>query len=272
MGSAYRVLAVGLDPGELAGCRVETADDLLGALATLADGDVEAVLLSLDLPDAQGADAVRALRDRAPQVPVVALAAGEDDARRAIGAGARDALPVDAEPGLLLRAVRHAVEVARLEAALERVRTLDELTGLPNARGLEQIAASHLRLADRSGAPVRLVVVRLEGDGPGVDAEERRAFVAETAEVLRRAVRGSDVVARVGEGTFCVLLTTDAIGGGEATVLSRLVEAVAATNARGGRARELRLSVGAATYDPERPLSLAELVQAAERRPEPPPA
>jgi PleD family two-component response regulator len=272
MGSAFRVLAVGLDPGELPGCRVETADDLLGALATFADGDVEVVLLSLDLPDAQGPDAVRALRERAPQVPVVALAVGEDDAREAIGAGARDALPVDAEPGLLLRAARHAVEVARLEAELDRARTVDELTGLPNARGLERIAASHLRLADRSRVPVRLVVVRLEGDRPGVDAEERRAFVAETAEALRRAVRASDVLASVDEGTFCVLLTAVATGGGEATVLSRLVEAVAATNARSGRPRELRLSVGAATYDPERPVSLGELVEAAEGRLGPPPA
>jgi len=116
------------------------------------------------------------------------------------------------------------------------------------------------------------VVVRLEGDRPGVDAEERRAFVAETAEALRRAVRASDVLASVDEGTFCVLLTAVATGGGEATVLSRLVEAVAATNARSGRPLELRLSVGAATYDPERPVPLAELVEAAEGRLGPPPA
>jgi diguanylate cyclase (GGDEF)-like protein len=89
--------------------------------------------------------------------------------------------------------------------------------------------------------------------------------VAETAEVLRGAVRSSDVLARVGEGSFCVLLTGEAAGA-EAIVLSRLVEAIAASNARSGRAAQLSISVGAAAYDPERPVSFDELIAQAGRR------
>lgn len=264
MGPRTNVLAVGLEPGELPGCRVETADDLLGALATLADGGVDVVLLSLDLPDGEGADAVRAVRERSPEVPVIAVAATDAEGAEAIDAGARDALPADAAPGLVARAIGYATRVARLEDELDRARTVDPLTGLPNGRGLELIAEHHLRMADRSKLPVRLVLVRMDApDGVG-EPERREAFVAATADVLRGAVREADLLARVGEGTFCVLLTGESTGA-EAPVLSRLVEAVATSNAKSGRTQALWLSVGAATYDPERPVAFAELMEEADR-------
>lgn len=262
------VLAVGVDPGELPGCRVEPADDLLGALARLAGGGIDVVLLSLDLPDGRGAEVVRSLRERAPLVPVVALAAGETEEAVAVDAGARDALPSDAGPELVRRAIMYARSVARLEDEIQRLRCVDELTGLLTAGGLERIAVHHLRMADRSGQPVVLVLVRLEGpDGAEVEtaAGECAEFVAETADVLRRSVRESDVLARVGGGTFCALLTGDAAGA-ESLVLSRLVEAVAASNARSGRHERMWLSVGTATYEPERPVPFEELMREAQRR------
>ncbi len=259
-----RVLAVGLDPGEVPGCRVELAEDLLGALTAIVDGDVDVALVSLDLPE--GAGAVRTLRERAPTVPVLALTSDERVGTRSLVAGAREALPPDAHPDLLRRAIGYAIQVARLEIELERARVLDQATGLPNARGLERLAEHHLRLADRTGTPVHLVLIRLDprADG-GPSGEEREAFVVRMADVLRGVVRGSDVLARINEAAFCVLLAGGAAGS-EPLVLSRLVEAVAVSNARSGRTRELWLSVGAATYDPGRPSGIAELMTEADRR------
>jgi diguanylate cyclase (GGDEF)-like protein len=97
------------------------------------------------------------------------------------------------------------------------------------------------------------------------DEDERARLVSETAKVLREAVRDSDVIARVGAGSFCVLLTGEATGA-EALVLSRLVEAVAASNAAGGLTAQLSLSVGAAAYDPQNPVPLAELIAEADRK------
>jgi diguanylate cyclase (GGDEF)-like protein len=261
------VLAVGFDPGEPSGVNVETADDLLGALARLADGGIDVVLLSLDLPDGGGADAVRSIRDRAPDVPVIAIVT-DRGGERAIDEGASDVLAADAGPELLSRAIRYTTALGRMEAELQRRLVVDELTGLYNARGLEHIASHHLAMADRSKRPVTLVFVRLDAieDLDDVaDVEERRTVVADTAEVLRGAVRSSDVLARVGAGSFCVLLTGD-VAGAEGVVLSRLVEAIAASNARSGRTAQLSISVGAAAYDPERPVSFDELIAQAERR------
>jgi diguanylate cyclase (GGDEF)-like protein len=252
------VLAVGLGTPEIAGAEVDTADDLLGALATLADGGVDVVLLSLDLGDTSGAEAIRSIRERAPAVPVIGL--GGEEAERAIDAGASDVLPADAPPALVERAIRYATDLQRLQAELHRRQVVDDLTGLYNARGFEQLASHHLALADRSKRPVVLVFVRLEG---GEGTPDRADLVAETATILRDAVRGSDVIARVGDGSFCVLLTGDAAGS-ESVVLSRLVEAVAATNAN-GRATQLSLSVGKAAYDPDHPVPLGDLIAEADR-------
>jgi diguanylate cyclase (GGDEF)-like protein len=260
------VLAVGVGPLALPDAAIETADDLLGALARLADGGIDVVLLSLDLVDGQGADAVRAVRERSPTVPVIAVTAS--DAERAIDAGASDVVPPDADPDLVRRAIRYATEVQRLEAEVLRRQVLDESTGLFNARGFEQLASHHLALADRTGRPVVLVFVRLtelEELDEVADAAERERLVAQTAEVLRTAVRGSDVLARVGAGAFCVLLTGEAEGA-EPLVLSRLVEAVAANNARAGHTAQLSISVGAAAYDPEHPVTVGELMEEADRR------
>jgi diguanylate cyclase (GGDEF)-like protein len=266
--SPLNVLAVGFDTGELSGVSVETADDLLGALARLANGGIDVVLLSLDLPDGGGADAVRTIRDLAPDVPVIAIVT-DQGGERAIDEGASDVLAAEAGPELLSRAIRYATALGRMEAELQRRQVVDELTGLYNARGLEHLASHHLAMADRSKRPVTLVFVHLDAieDLDDVaDAAERGTIVADTAEVLRGAVRSSDVLARVGASSFCVLLTGEVTGGGEAVVLSRLVEAIAASNARSGRTAQLSISVGAAAYDPARPVSFDELIAQAERR------
>lgn len=264
---APHVLAVGLDPGELEGATVETADDLLGALARVADGGVDVVLLALDLPDGQGADAVSSIRERAPDVPVIAVASGEGG-ERAIDAGASDVVPSEAGPELLSRAIRYATSLQRIQAELHRHQVIDELTGVYNARGFEQLASHHLAMADRSRRPVPLIFVRIDAlddlDAPGA-TQERGRLISDAAEVVRRAVRGSDVIARVGAGVFCVLLTGDAAGA-DAAVLSRVVEGVATSNARSDRPGQLSVSVGTATYDPEHPVAVDALIAEADRR------
>jgi GGDEF domain-containing protein len=77
-------------------------------------------------------------------------------------------------------------------------------------------------------------------------------------------VRDCDVLASLGPGSFVVLLTGDARGA-EVQVLTRLVDAVAVSNARAGRTGSLSLSVGSATYDPAEPRGIEELLAEAER-------
>jgi diguanylate cyclase (GGDEF)-like protein len=260
-GGDLAVLAVGIDAGRLEGFSVESAEDLLGALAHLSDGGIDVICATLDLPDAQGLDVVRSFREQAGDVPVVVLGTAGVDGQLAFDAGATDVIPADAPVDLVARAVRYAATVQRLSAELHRHQTVDDLTGLLNARGFELLATHHLRLADRSKHPVVIVFVRMDD----VPEPERDRVVIDAAEMIRAAVRASDVVARVGSDAFCVLLS-GASPGSESIVLSRVVESVAEHDARAGRETGSTLWVGAAEYDPERPLGLQELIAEADRR------
>ena len=255
------VLAVGVDPGALEGCTVETADDMLGALAHLADGGIDVVVASLHLPDASGTDVIVSLRERAPEVPVIVVGEAEADPSDAFGAGASDVLPPDPAADLVARAIRYAVTLRKVEAGLRRYQAFDELTGLLNARGFDLLANHHFRLADRSKDPVTILFLRVDraGGAPGDPA------VADAATVISSAVRVTDVVARVGSDAFRVLLA-GAAAGTEPIVLERIVEAVAAHNAKAGRDTGTSVSVGAASYDPEHPIALESLIAEADRR------
>lgn len=259
--SNLSVLAVGVDPGALEGCTVETADDMLGALAHLAGGGIDVVVASLNLPDASGTDVIVSLRERAPEVPVIVVGDGEAEPSDAFGAGASDVLPPDAAADLVSRAVRYAATLRKVEAGLRRNQTFDELTGLLNARGFDLLANHHFRLADRSKDPVIILFLRVDRDGgaPGDPA------VADAATVISSAVRVTDVVARVGSDAFRVLLA-GASTGTEPIILERIVEAVAAHNAKAGRDAGPSISVGAASYDPEHPIALESLIAEADRR------
>jgi diguanylate cyclase (GGDEF)-like protein len=255
------VLAVGVDPGALEGCTVETADDMLGALAHLAGGGIDVVVASLNLPDASGTDVIVSLRERAPEVPVIVVGDGEAEPSDAFGAGASDVLPPDAAADLVSRAVRYAATLQKVEADLRRNQAFDELTGLLNARGFDLLANHHFRLADRSKDPVIILFLRVDraGGAPGDPA------VADAATVISSAVRVTDVVARVASDAFRVLLA-GASTGTEPIILERIVEAVAAHNAKAGRDAGPSISVGAASYDPEHPIALEGLIAEADRR------
>ena len=254
------VLAVGVDPGPLEGCTLERAEDLLGALANLADGCIDVVVTSLDLPDATGTDVIVSLRERAPDVPVIVVGDALAEPMDAFAAGASDVVPNGAAADLVARAIRYAATRREVEAGLRRFQAFDELTGLLNTRGFDLLANHHFRLADRSKNPVLIVFLRVdEGEeGPGEPA------VADAA-VISSAVRVSDVVARVDSGAFCVLLP-GAEPGSEPVVLERIIEAVASHNADTGHETGPSLSVGAVSYDPEHPVPLEELIAAADRR------
>ncbi len=255
------VLAVGVDPGALEGCTLERAEDLLGALANLADGGIDVVVTSLDLPDATGTDVIVSLRERAPDVPVIVVGDDLAEPMDAFEAGASDVLPADPAADLVARAVRYAATLRKVEAGLRRFQAFDELTGLLNARGFDLLANHHFRLADRSKHPVLIVFLRVgeAGESPSEPA------VADAATVISSAVRVSDVAARVDSGAFCVLLP-GAEPGSEPIVLERIIETVASHNARTGHETGPSLSIGAASYDPEHPVPLEELIAAADRR------
>jgi len=91
------------------------------ALEHLKEGRREVMLLDLGLPDSEGLEGLRRVRETAPLLPVIILSdAGEEDLMAsAVAAGAQDyLLKSELSPRLLKRAIRHALERKRTESAL----------------------------------------------------------------------------------------------------------------------------------------------------------
>ena len=100
-------------------------DSLAAAVQRLAHNGIDIILADLSLPDGRDADVCRALRERAPTLPVVALTEEDEEefAGRAAQFGVQEYLHKDRlDARTLARTLRYAVERKRTEESLRRER------------------------------------------------------------------------------------------------------------------------------------------------------
>jgi PAS domain S-box-containing protein len=105
-----------------------SVERLDGALAYLAEKQVDVILLDLSLPDSQGLETFTKIHDRASATPIVVLTGLDRETltHQVMQAGAQDYLVKGQVHGtLLMRSMRYAIERKRAEEALRRVK--DEL-------------------------------------------------------------------------------------------------------------------------------------------------
>jgi diguanylate cyclase (GGDEF)-like protein len=176
--------------------------------------------------------------------------------------------PVDRVPATGL-AETEAVGQAIVEAssALRRTRHLaehDALTGMPNRRLFDELAASRLAEARRHKGRLALLAIDLDGFKAVNDLHGHAAgdvVLKTAAERISSMLRESDVMARLGGDEFAVLL-------GEATptdacyVADKLVDALSAPYA--GVTPAVTASVGIASY-PEAGQTVGALCEVADR-------
>ncbi len=144
----------------------------------------------------------------------------------------------------------------------------DDLTQLYNSRYLNQVLRRETKRASRSGRPLSLLFVDLDGfksvNDPHGHLCGSRALV-EAAAVIRRSARETDMVSRFGGDEFALVLP-DTGGEGAFAVGERIREKIAAHNFLAGDGLDIHLtvSVGVATL-PDVGASSEELVQAADK-------
>ena len=121
---------------------VEQTPTLQAGIDRLAKGDVDAVLLDLNLPDSRGIDTVVRLREHDTHVPIVVftVAGDEETAVGALAAGAQDYLVKEELGGSLLqRSIRYAIERRRI--AEEKVRLQERLRQVEKMESLGALCA-----------------------------------------------------------------------------------------------------------------------------------
>jgi len=161
----------------------------------------------------------------------------------------------------------NVTERKQLEERLRGLSLVDDLTGLYNRRGFLTLAEQQLKIAGRAMRKMLQIFADVDGlkrinDTHGHE-EGDRALV-ETARILRRTFRSSDIVARIGGDEFAIL-ASESQEGSEAICAARLRRAIETWNAQNSRVPfRLSLSVGVIDYDPHAPCSIEELLARAD--------
>jgi diguanylate cyclase (GGDEF)-like protein len=166
----------------------------------------------------------------------------------------------------LQRAAVWAVEKSMLDREIRSLAITDDLTGFFNRRGFLASASQQLKMAQRDHLNVLLLffdVDNLKAVNDAFGHQEGDLVLVRAADALEETFRDSDLLARLGGDEFAILAWEASIPDLR-VMLSRLAKNLDKVNAEESRYK-LSLSVGAAKYDPQFPISLGELMARADQ-------
>ncbi|MBI4995556.1 MAG: EAL domain-containing protein [Rhodocyclales bacterium] len=194
--------------------RVDSARSLAAALA---EGDWDIVVTDHNMPGFDSRAALEIVRDSDPDLPVIIVSGtiGEEMAVEAMRLGAKDYI-MKSNLRRLAPAVRRELDDAgsrqarrHAEAAMQHLAMHDSLTGLSNRTSFLAALEELLEQARHDDVHHSLLFLDLDqfkivNDTCGHLAGDE--MLKQLAEVLRRPIRTSDQLARVGGDEFCILL------------------------------------------------------------------
>lgn len=251
---------------------IDLSTRLDDALERLEHRDYDVMLLDLSLPDSYGTFTVFSACSVGGRLPVIVLTATDSDdvADEVVRAGAEDYLVKDkinprSLSGTIVRAIeRHSrSQQGGHDPAISR----DELTGLPTVSVFGSRLESALQRASRHGLRVGVMHLEIEGLRDFKrhwGAEVSSAMLKEVASHLRRHIRSSATVARLGPAAFGIVLDDVIADHDIERTASALPESVSEVRVAGRPEcdGDWQTSIGVATY-PYDGDDVAELLLAA---------
>ena len=241
------------------------ATDGAKALEVVAANDIELVLLDVVMPEMDGFEVCTRLKadERTARIPVIFVTAREEthDETRGFEAGAVDYIIKPFVPPIVRARVRTHLELKRAHDLLERMASVDGLTGIANRRQLDTFLAQEWKRAAGSASPMSIAIIDVDhfkqfNDTHGhAKGDECLRAIAQT--LLSVARRGSDLAARYGGEEFAIILP-DTPGEAMVQLLGTLLDAVRALCLA-------TVSVGAITLVPAREADPSSALEAADR-------
>jgi diguanylate cyclase (GGDEF)-like protein len=244
------------------------------AVTAALDNTPDLVLLDVDMPDMDGYDVCRRLKDdpRTRAVPVIFVTArgGEEDETRGLELGAIDYIAKPIRPAIVSARVRNQLALKRQRDALERLSgelsievsqlidaekeithlaTHDALTGLPNRMLFLDRLDAAVAQTHRSKETLAVLFVDLDGFKAVNDTLGHAvgdALLKHVAAQVRGCVRETDTVARLGGDEFVVLLTGLSDNAAVETIAGAILERLAAPFETDGATARISGSIGIA--------------------------
>lgn len=167
----------------------------------------------------------------------------------------------------ILCSMRDIRKRKKMEEQLQAAVITDELTGLFNRRGFYTLSEKHCKLSTRFKRALSLLYLDLDGmkninDELGHKAGDQA--LVDTANILKRTFRDSDIIARIGGDEFAVLLTEHSEPDIEKIIINHLKDNLRIHNEQSGRNYELLLSLGVVYHDPTQMCSIDKLLSMAD--------
>lgn len=205
----------------------------------------DAVLVDLHLPDIDGIDLVRRLREAptvyptTPMLMITSSSVGRAERLEALSAGAWDILMHPVDPNELILRMDTFVRAKQEADRVRDERLTDPETGFYNVRGILRRTKEIRADAVRSDRPLTCIAFGPQRPGGGDTSSEDADAIAEAigqpvATALREVTRLSDTLGRLGPGEFVVIApgTDDE---GAVRLADRVLDAAEAEAKRLGR-------------------------------------
>lgn len=154
-----------------------------------------------------------------------------------------------------------------MEEELKTLSMTDELTGLYNRRGFTSIAEQQLKIARRIKGKVLLLCADIDNMKKINDSlghKQGDLALMETANILKKSFRSSDIIARVGGDEFVVLQLGNS-GAIANLIASRLHQNLHINNTIMNDDFKLSMSIGIAHCDPGKTGSINDLLERADK-------
>jgi len=243
--------------------RLRLADSGEAALRVLLQEDVSLVLLDVQMPEMDGYEVARLMRDnpRTRHIPVIfisAIARTQELMLRGYQSGAVDFILKPFDSQLLRQKIHNFLayennrrEVHALNQQLQSLSITDPLTGLLNRRGFYQEMQTALARAQRNGHTLAVAYLDLDGfkhinDSLGHNAGDK--LLRQIGIHLKSTLRHGDSLARMGGDEFIVLINNLHACHNAAAITAKLIESVSARHHLDGKDFALSASIGIACY------------------------
>jgi diguanylate cyclase (GGDEF)-like protein len=230
------------------------------------------ILLDVVMPDMDGLEVCRRLKadESTRRIPVIFVTALEqtEDETQGFEAGAVDYIVKPINPAIVRARVRTHLELKAARDILERLATVDGLTGIANRRRFDDALNEEWRRSTRSSRSLTLAIADIDHfkafndkhGHAGGDACLRR--VAETLQRLCR--RPGELVARYGGEEFAFILPDVDLDGARQFVVRTLNAVVGIEIENLALPGSIGLSIGAVTLIPAPDGTLEEALNIAD--------
>ena len=231
------------------------------------DNDIDVILLDLFLPDSSGEETLNKFKDVVLETPVIVITQLDDDgtAHKALQEGMQDYILKDKlNQEVLLHTIKHSIDRHKMTELIRDLALRDGLTGLYNRRGFLTVAEYSIKLSKRKKQRITTIFIDLDcmkdiNDKYG--HKEGDAVLIETAKILKKSFRDSDLIARFGGDEF-IVLAIDA--NNNHSLIKRLKKNTLLYNNTSQKEYNLSLSFGITSHSYKANLFVDDLIKEAD--------